>query len=117
MPAHLHFRDHARIPDVVGILDEGWMVTSRVRLIGWRLAGFPRGGHGFDPALRSMHGLFVAAGPGVVRGLEVAPFENVHVYEFLCRLLRLRAAPNDGDPGLTRGFTKTAARAPQPLYF
>ena len=102
VPAHLHYRNHARIPDVIGIADEGWMVTSRARLLGWRLAGFPKGGHGFDPALRSMHGLFVAAGPRLRSGQVVPAFESVHVYELLCRLLDLTPAPNQGDPAIAR---------------
>ena len=30
-----------------------------------------------------MRGIFVAAGPRVVRGRVVEAFENVHVYDFL----------------------------------
>jgi hypothetical protein len=51
-----------------------------------------------------MGALFVAAGPGVRRGMLVEPFENIHVYDFLCALLKLTPAPNDGDPAVTRGL-------------
>jgi hypothetical protein len=53
-----------------------------------------------------MHGLFVAAGPGVRQGLVVEPFENVHVYDFLCALLNVTPAPNDGDVRATRRFLR-----------
>lgn len=106
VPPHLHYRGNPRIPDVIAIADEGWLVTDRLRLMALRLAGFRKGGHGFDPSVRSMHGLFVAAGPRIRQGLVVAPFENVHVYEFLCRLLGLSPATNDGDPAVTREFTR-----------
>jgi hypothetical protein len=51
-----------------------------------------------------MRALFVAAGPRVRRGLVVAPFENIHIYEFLCALLQITPAKNDGNPAVTRSF-------------
>jgi predicted AlkP superfamily pyrophosphatase or phosphodiesterase len=106
IPARLYYRNHARIPDVIGIADDGWFVTSRMRLLGWRIAGFPRGGHGFDPREPSMHGLFVAAGPAVRSGVVVEAFENVHVYELLCRLLGVIPAENQGDPAVSRAVAR-----------
>ena len=53
-----------------------------------------------------MGALFVAAGPRVRENLLVEPFENIHVYEFMCGLLNLKAAKNDGNPGVTRGFLR-----------
>jgi ectonucleotide pyrophosphatase/phosphodiesterase family protein 7 len=51
-----------------------------------------------------MGALFVAAGPPLKRGIVVIPFENVHVYDLLCRLLKITPAPNDGRSDVTRGF-------------
>ena len=68
-------------------------------------AGFSEGGaHGYDPRHKSMHGLFVAAGPRVRQGLVVPEFENIHIYNFLCEILGLIPAKNDGDPSVTRTF-------------
>jgi hypothetical protein len=53
-----------------------------------------------------MGALFVAAGPDLRRGVLVAPFENVHVYDLLCRILRITPAKNDGRPSVTRGFLR-----------
>ena len=53
-----------------------------------------------------MGALFVAAGPPLRRGVVVAPFENVHVYDLLCRILKITPAKNDGDPAVTRGFMR-----------
>lgn len=106
IPARLHYRDNSRIAPLVGIVDVGWTVTSHPRQLARTVAGLvPRaGGHGYDPEAREMHGLFVAAGPAVRRGLVVKRFENIHVYEFLCAILGLAPAKNDGDPAVTRGF-------------
>lgn len=105
MPAWLHYRDNARIPPVLGIADDGWTVTTHARFEAGKRAGRKLGGaHGFDPSYRSMHALFVAAGPNVRRGFLAPAFQNVHVYNFMCALLGLTPAANDGDPAATAGF-------------
>jgi predicted AlkP superfamily pyrophosphatase or phosphodiesterase len=106
MPARLHYTSHERIAPIVGIPDDGWSVTTRARRERRKAAGRPplRGTHGYDPSDRSMHALFVAAGPTLKRGLVVPTLANVDVYEFLCRVLGLTPAPNDGDSRATAGF-------------
>jgi predicted AlkP superfamily pyrophosphatase or phosphodiesterase len=105
MPARLHYRDNARIQPIIVLAGEGWEITSHERwandLARHRLRG---GAHGFDPKYRSMHGLFVAAGPRVRHGVVAPAFQNVHVYDFLCAVLGLKPAANDGDPTVTRPF-------------
>jgi predicted AlkP superfamily pyrophosphatase or phosphodiesterase len=105
IPEHLHYRSSNRIPPVVALADDGWTITTRTRHLLATAAGRSNGGaHGYDPKYPSMHGLFVAAGPGVRQGAVVPPFENVHIYSFLCELLGLSPAPHDGDARVTRGF-------------
>ena len=107
VPASLHYHGHPRIAPIVGTLDEGWSITTREAEAKRRPDAEALGGmHGFDPKLRSMHGLFVAAGPTVKQGLLVEPFENIHIYDFLCAVLRLKPAPNDGDPKVTRSYLR-----------
>lgn len=95
-PEHWRYRDNPRIPAIVGVADDGWVVLRQK-------AGQPRpqvksgGAHGYDPRALSMHGLFVAAGPAFRRGVTVPPFENVHIYNALAAALRVIPAPNDGD--------------------
>lgn len=108
LPARYGLAGHPRLPPVVGIADEGWYVTSKREMARWGTEGrhAPGGTHGYDPALPSMHGLFVAAGPRLASGLTVPAFENIHVYELLCALLGLQPSPNDGDPAVTRGMLR-----------
>jgi predicted AlkP superfamily pyrophosphatase or phosphodiesterase len=101
VPARLHFRDSARIPAIVGVPADGWVATSGQRLMQEELHV---GAHGFEPRTPDMGALFVAAGPPLKRGVVVAPFENVHVYDLLCRILKITPAKNDGRTGATRGF-------------
>jgi predicted AlkP superfamily pyrophosphatase or phosphodiesterase len=105
LPGRLHYGHHRRVTPIIGRADEGWTVTSHERVANEKPDVKPRrGAHGYDPQLPSMHGLFVAAGPRLRTGVVVAPFENIHVYDFLCRILGLTPAANDGDEAVTRGF-------------
>ena len=105
IPERYHYRDNSRIAPVVGVVDEGWILTSHRAEAERKPDAKPRrGAHGYDPALSSMHALFVAAGPAIQHGIVVQPFENIHIYDFLCRVLKLRPAPNDGDPAVTNPF-------------
>jgi predicted AlkP superfamily pyrophosphatase or phosphodiesterase len=99
LPKWLNFGTNKRIPAVVGIAELGWVITthrSEERRIAERRR-FSAGAHGYDPRYRELHGLFVAAGPMLRRGVIVPEFKNIHVYNFLCKLLNLAPAPNDGD--------------------
>jgi len=105
MPRRLHYRDNPRIPPIIAIADDGWTITSHKRLEDDIARGRHRGGdHGYDPAVKSMRGLFVAAGPRIRQNVVVPPFEIIHVYDFLCRVLDLTPAKNDGDPKATKSF-------------
>ena len=104
LPERFGLAGHPRLRPVIGIADDGWLITSRRDMSRWTNAdaGGPGGAHGYDPQLRSMHGLFVAAGPNIRQGMVVPPLENIHLYEFMCALLRIHPAKNDGDPSVTR---------------
>ena len=108
-PSHWHYRDHPRIPPIVGVTDEGWEVLRRATIadrIARRLFG-PAGAHGYDPyEAMSMRGLFVAAGPAFKRATSVPAFENVSVYNVLAAVLGIAPAPNDGDPAVATSILK-----------
>jgi predicted AlkP superfamily pyrophosphatase or phosphodiesterase len=101
VPARLHFRSNARIPAIIGVPAVGWTVTSGQRLTEEELHV---GAHGYEPTTPDMGALFAAAGPPLRRGITVGPFENIHVYELLCRILQIAPAKNDGRASATRGF-------------
>jgi predicted AlkP superfamily pyrophosphatase or phosphodiesterase len=105
LPEAYRLRNHPRLPAIIGVADEGWHVTTRATLEREKNQ-VPGGTHGYDPQSRSMHGLFIAAGPEFRSGVVVPAFENVHVYELLCHVLHLRPAINDGDPRVTAGFLR-----------
>jgi predicted AlkP superfamily pyrophosphatase or phosphodiesterase len=86
-PDRWHYEPGPRIGDLIVAADPGWTL----RLRDWRPW---RGGgtHGWDPYHRAMHGIFMAAGPRIRPGPDLAAFENVHVYPLVARLLGLRPA-------------------------
>jgi predicted AlkP superfamily pyrophosphatase or phosphodiesterase len=95
IPERFQYRDHRRIPPILGVADEGWSIASR--------ADFERhperydgGAHGYDPALPSMGALFIGHGPKFRQGATVPPLENLHVYELMCHILGLEPATNSG---------------------
>ncbi len=103
LPAALGYGRHPRVPAIVGLVEPGWTATWRQSAARETAAGWAsgRGAHGYDPRHRDMHGLFVAAGPRVARGVVRPPLANVHLYAFLCALLGLTPGPHDGDAAAT----------------
>jgi predicted AlkP superfamily pyrophosphatase or phosphodiesterase len=97
LPERLHLKNNSRVPPIVGIPDDGWVIMNRSKEA--RLhAHFVQGDHGHDPRHLSMHGIFYASGPALKQGLVVDRLDSVHVYNLLSSILNLEAAPNDGDP-------------------
>lgn len=105
VPERLHFRDNPRIPDVIMIADEGWAIVRDPLTESGRKT-FLRGGHGFDPALKSMGASFIAYGPAFKSGVTIPPFDNTAVYDLVCATLGIKPAPNDGDPKITGAVLK-----------
>jgi len=107
-PERWHYRDHPRIPPIVGVADEGWQVLRRTTLEQVRSGTLheDHGAHGYDPKFKSMRGIFVAAGPAFKQGATVPAFQNIHIYDALARVLGVTAAPNDGDPAIARTLLK-----------
>ena len=67
-----------------------WSFLQRVNV------QFNKGEHGFDNQNMDMKTIFRAVGPSFKAGLEVEPFESIHVYELMCQLLGIGPEPNDG---------------------
>lgn len=99
VPERLHYRDNPRIPPVVLAADDHWNIESKV---GWPMLQhrYGKGNHGWDPATPNMGALFIANGPAFRHGHEFADVDNIHLYNLLCAVLRLKPAPNDGDDRL-----------------
>ncbi len=108
IPPEYGLAGHPRLPKIFAIAKDGWYIASRQDLRRWKEPGRqpPGGTHGYDARLQSMQGLFIAAGPRLRSGMTVERFENIHIYEFMCAVLGLQPAKNDGDPAVTRDMLR-----------
>ena len=83
-------------PDVIVQADAGYAVVPRPGD-----TTVSRGDHGWSPDERSMHGLFLAAGPRLPAGRRIGRVSAVDVYPLLLEILELPAPDSiDGDADL-----------------
>jgi predicted AlkP superfamily pyrophosphatase or phosphodiesterase len=92
-PAQWHFGRHPRVSPIVCQMDTGWGMQDRAHALHGTEV---RGEHGFEMDDPTMRSVFVASGPALCRGVELTAFDNIDLYSFLARLLRLRPAETDG---------------------
>jgi predicted AlkP superfamily pyrophosphatase or phosphodiesterase len=94
-PKRWHFSENERIGDLVVCVKEATaLVTSPPRERPEASRSSSRGAHGFDPYdFKTMQGIFYAAGPNVRPGTRIEPFENVHVFPFIAKILGLQSPP------------------------
>ncbi len=45
-----------------------------------------------------MRALFIGHGPAFRSRYLSEPFQNIEIYNLMCKILNLKPAPNDGDP-------------------
>lgn len=103
LPDHYHFSDHYRIPEIIMIADVGYTITSRSF---FEERGVKKGDHGFDYRASEMRTIFFAHGPAFKSGEIVKPFQSVHIYELMCKILGLTPAKNDGNFKEVRSLLK-----------
>lgn len=98
IPARLHYGTNARIPPIVCVADDGWLIETQSYLDRPN-HHISMGEHGYDNDDPKMRALFVAHGPAFKRGFVIPEFDNVDVYPLLTRILGIRPEPNDGSIG------------------
>ncbi|HVS14147.1 MAG TPA: ectonucleotide pyrophosphatase/phosphodiesterase [Thermoanaerobaculia bacterium] len=114
VPERLRYRDHRRITPLVVLADEGWyLYTTHQQARSRRL---PAGMHGYDPELRSMHGLFVARGPSFRSGLVVDEVRSIDLYALMTAALGLAPAPHQGDHARVAGLLADHTSRPPPGF-
>lgn len=100
IPERLNYRDSPRIAPIICSSEPGWVMTDRSRFENIsKRSDFlrPRGAHGYDNKYQEMQATFIAHGKAFKRGYIAEPFENVEVYNLMCKILKLKPAKNDGD--------------------
>lgn len=88
-----------RVGDLLIETKPGYYIRegSRARFLSSAKIGSKLGVHGYDPeATPDVRGIFYAQGPNIKSGITVAPFQNIHVYPLIAKILGLPLPPIDG---------------------
>jgi predicted AlkP superfamily pyrophosphatase or phosphodiesterase len=103
VPAGLHYNENPRAGDPVVVSTGPYAIRAHAPEPG-RPDSEPVGQHGFDPrSMPEMKASFFAAGPDIVAGKTVAPFENVNLYPWIAHILGLTPPKSDGDINVLAG--------------
>jgi predicted AlkP superfamily pyrophosphatase or phosphodiesterase len=97
-PESWQLRGQPRVPPITGVADEGWVVLRRADFAQYWMHSPTGGQHGYDPKVRTMRGIFVAAGPAFKVGQAVPAMENVNVYRAVAISLGIEPRDTDADP-------------------
>ena len=98
VPAGLHFNENPREGDPVVVATGPYATRAHAPAAGQSNPPPKIGMHGFDPRIvPEMKASFFAAGPDLVEGKTVAPFDNVNLYPWMAHLLGLHAPKSDGN--------------------
>lgn len=108
VPKRLHYGSNPRIPPLLCLAVDGWIITSHAFENGG--GHFSRGEHGYDNDDPAMRALFIAHGADFRKGVVVPEFDNVDVYPLLMHLLQIAPQPNDGRYAEVAGMLRPAAR-------
>ena len=110
IPARLHYNEGKRIAPIVCSTEESWMTTNHADYDKWYKdrddLDRPRGAHGYDNKYQSMMATFIAHGPAFKKGYVAEPFENIEIYNLMCKILGLKPATNDGNIEHIKGMLK-----------
>jgi alkaline phosphatase D len=104
VPAALNYSQNPREGDPVVIATGPYAIRAHAPPAGRPDQPPIPGMHGYDPGkLPEMKASFFAAGPDIVEGKTVAPFENVNLYPWLAHLLGLTPPKTDGSLNVLAG--------------
>ena len=107
-PARYRFDDHQRVPDVTVEAELGWMISNQPYYAGMQ-RGLLNGMHGWDPAWRNMHGIFIAHGPAFQPGERLPAVRSVDLYSLMAELMEVPPADTDGTLAAFRPLLERSA--------
>ena len=104
LPASLNYSGNQRTGDPVVVATGPYAIRAHGPPAGAEERPPTIGMHGFDPhKMPEMKASFFAAGPDIVAGKTVAPFENVNLYPWLAHILGLIPPRTDGTLNVLAG--------------
>ena len=107
IPAELNYKGNPRTGDPVIVATGAFAIRAHAPMAGQPDQPPIPGMHGFDVRkIPQMKAIFFAAGPDIVAGRTVAPFENVNLYPWLAHLLGLTSPKTDGSLNVLAGILR-----------
>jgi len=114
VPANLNYNQNPREGDPVIVATGPYAIRAHAPAADRTDHSPTIGMHGFDPHIvPEMKASFFAAGPDLVAGKTVAPFENVNLYPWLAHMLGLHAPKSDGSLNILSGTLRDRGVAPE----
>jgi predicted AlkP superfamily pyrophosphatase or phosphodiesterase len=111
LPPRLHYDGNPRTGDPVVIATGPYYIRAHEALSFGDPPNTDPGQHGYDPeAVPAMKAIFYAAGPDIRPGVVLPPFENIHVYPLIAKILGLRIGQIDGELRVLQGILKERTR-------
>ena len=113
VPAGLNYNQNPREGDPVIVATGPYAIRAHEPSNGQADKPPTAGMHGYDPRkLPEMKAIFFAAGPDIVLGKTVAPFENVNLYPWMAHLLGLTPPKTDGNLNILAGTLRDGGSEP-----
>ncbi|KAM4736062.1 ectonucleotide pyrophosphatase/phosphodiesterase family member 7 [Anableps anableps] len=101
IPESFHLGRSKRLPPIVVVADLGFNLNSRLILY------VNKGDHGFHNGEMDMKTIFRAFGPSFRQNFVSEPFDSIHIYPLLCRLLQIQPAPHNGSLRVTEAMLRS----------
>ncbi|XP_015245457.1 PREDICTED: ectonucleotide pyrophosphatase/phosphodiesterase family member 7-like [Cyprinodon variegatus] len=98
IPESFHLGRSERLPPIVVVADLGFNLNSRLIIY------INKGDHGFHNGEMDMKTIFRAFGPSFKKNFVSEPFDSIHIYPLLCKLLRIEPAPHNGSLEVTEAM-------------
>ncbi|XP_050931899.1 LOW QUALITY PROTEIN: ectonucleotide pyrophosphatase/phosphodiesterase family member 7 [Lates calcarifer] len=95
MPESFHLGNSKRLPPIVIVADLGFNLNSRF------IVYVNKGDHGFHNGEMDMKTIFRAFGPDFKTNFLSEPFDSIHIYPLMCKLLQIEPAPHNGSLAVT----------------
>ncbi|XP_040900861.1 ectonucleotide pyrophosphatase/phosphodiesterase family member 7 [Toxotes jaculatrix] len=95
IPESFHLGKSQRLPPIVVVADLGFNLNSRF------IVYVNKGDHGFHNGEMDMKTIFRAFGPDFKSNFLSEPFDSIHIYPLMCKLLQVQPAPHNGSLTVT----------------
>ncbi|XP_067859863.1 ectonucleotide pyrophosphatase/phosphodiesterase family member 7 [Heptranchias perlo] len=97
-PERFHYSKNDRVLPILVYGDLGYNVNGRIIIY------FNKGDHGFDNEEMDMKMIFRAFGPDFKSAYLAEPFDSIHIYPLMCKLLGVKPEPHNGSLVFTDGM-------------